>query len=103
MNSIVKIFNYRFYVKEILLIIATYLLMENIFSWLLVPVSVLVIGYEKVMSLFIYGFLVYSYLKLKNDEKVYVALFTLFMLKLMFESLFVFEIGINNLYFQFVQ
>jgi hypothetical protein len=62
--------------------------MENIFSWLFAPISVVVLGYEKVLSLFICGFMVYAYLKLKSDEKIYVGLFTLFMLKLMFESLF---------------
>jgi hypothetical protein len=90
MNSVVKIFNYNFYVKEIVMVFATYLLMENIFSWLFVPVSVFVIGYEKVLSLFIYAFMLYSYLKLKKDEKIYVALFSLFLLKLLFESMFMF-------------
>lgn len=88
MNSVIRIFNYRFYVKEIVLVFATYLLMENIFSWLFMPVSVIVLMYEKVMSLVIYGFMLYSYLKLKKDERIYVALFTLFILKLVFESMF---------------
>ena len=90
MNSVIRIFNYNFYLKEILLVFATYLLMENIFSWLFVPVSIAVLGYEKVLSLFIYAFMVLSYLKLKQDEKIVVALFTLYMIKLMFESLFEF-------------
>ncbi|WP_207494054.1 O-antigen ligase family protein [Aridibaculum aurantiacum] len=90
MNSVIRIFNYNFYVKEILLVFATYLLMENIFSWLFVPVSVVVLGYEKVLSLFIYAFVAYSYLKLKPGERIYVVLFTAYMLKLMFASLFEF-------------
>ena len=97
MNSVVKIFNYNFYIKEILLVFATYLLMENIFSWLFVPVSLVVLGYEKVMSLFIYAFMLYSYLKLKQDEKVYVGLFTLYILKLLFESMF----GFGEIFRQF--
>ena len=88
MNAIVKIFNYRFYVKEILLVFATYLLMEGIFSWLFMPVSLVVLAYEKGLSLLIYGFMLYSYLKLKSDERIYVGLFTLYILKLIFESLF---------------
>ena len=88
MNAIVRIFNYRFYVKEILLVFATYLLMEGIFSWLFMPVSLIVLAYEKGLSLLIYGFMLYSYLKLKRDERIYVGLFTIFILKLVFESLF---------------
>jgi len=61
MNRIIKIFNYQFYVKEFLVIFFTFLLMENIFSWLVLPVSVIVLLYEKIMSLIIFAFLLYNF------------------------------------------
>lgn len=87
MNFVLRIFNYRFFVWEFLLLFFCYLLMENIFSWLIVPVSVVVLMYEKVLSIFIYAYVLYRFTSLKMVERVYVAVFTLIMARLVFESL----------------
>lgn len=87
MNFVLRIFNYRFYVWEFLLIFFLYLLMENIFSWLIVPVSVIVLMYEKVLSIFVYAYILYKFTSLKMVERVYVTIFTLLMARLVFESL----------------
>ncbi len=89
-NRVIKIFNYQFFVKELLVILFTFLLMENIFSWLILPNSVILINYEKILSIGIYLFVLYKFKNLELSEKVYIALFTLVMLRLMFESLFVY-------------
>lgn len=87
MNRVVKIFNYQFYVKEILVVFFTYLLMENIFSWLVMPVSVIVLMYEKVLSIVIFGFVLYNFRNLKRNEQIYIGLMTLILVRLVFESM----------------
>jgi hypothetical protein len=87
MNAVLKIFNYRFYLREFLMIFFCYLLMEEIFSWVLVPVSVIIIMYEKILSLFIFGFMIYKFSSLKTVEKIYMAICTLILVRLVLESL----------------
>ncbi len=84
----IKIFNYRFDVTEVAIIFFCYLLMENIFSWLLVPNSILIEYYEKLLSIFIYVFMLYKLPSLKIAEKIYVGIFTLLMVKLVLQSLY---------------
>lgn len=91
MNTAIKIFNYRFYVKEILILFVCYLLMEEMFSWLVAPVSAVVLAYEKIMSFAIYAFMLYSFQKLRTSEKAYLIVFSLLMIKLVLESLFKFD------------
>src|ERR1700712_3939304 len=97
MNRIIKIFGYQFYLKEFLVIFLSYLLMENIFSWLVLPNSVILLAFEKIMSLLIFGLVIYNFTNLKRNEKIYIGLFCLVMLRLVFESLFKY----NNLFEQF--
>lgn len=97
MNRIIKIFGYQFYLKEFLVIFLSYLLMENVFSWLVLPNSVILIAFEKIMSLVIFGFVIYNFTNLKRNEKIYIGIFCLVMLRLVFESLFKY----NNLFQQF--
>ncbi|MDB5110286.1 MAG: O-antigen ligase [Mucilaginibacter sp.] len=97
MNRIIKIFGYQFYLKEFLAIFLSYLLMENIFSWLILPNSVILLAFEKIMSLLIFGLVIYNFNNLKRNEKIYIGLFCLVMLRLVFESLFKY----NNLFEQF--
>ena len=85
-----RVFNYRFYLSEFCILFFTYLFSEGVFSWLVVPNSQVKEMYDKVLSLFIYGFMLYSYKKLRKDEKIYIFLFTLLIIKLVFESLYLY-------------
>lgn len=87
MNYVIKIFNYQFYLKELLVIFFTYLLMENIFSWLFLPNSVILLAYEKGLSIIIFAYVMYYFQNLKTSEKIYIGLFTGIMLMLVFESM----------------
>ncbi|MCW3115057.1 MAG: O-antigen ligase [Segetibacter sp.] len=91
MNFVLRIFNYRFYLKEILLVFFTYLLVEEMFSWLVVPNSGIVLSYEKISSLLIACFMVFSIDKLRFYEKVYTGIFALLILKLIVESLYIYN------------
>jgi len=88
MERVIKIFNYQFYLKELLVIIFTFLLMENIFSWLVMPDSVITLAYQKSLSILIFLFVIYKYNSLQIVEKIIVGLFTLLMVKLVFESIY---------------
>ena len=87
MNTIFTIFKTRFYVKELIIIFICYLLMEEMFSWLLMPDSNLVQNYEKSVSLLVAAYLIYALRKLKTWERIFVVVFVLLMLKLVLESL----------------
>jgi len=87
MNRVIKIFNYQFYVKEFLVIFFTLLLMENIFSWLVMPVSVIVLMYEKLLSLVLFAFILYNFNNLKRNEKIYIGLMMVILVRLMFDSM----------------
>lgn len=93
----IRIFNYRFYIKELLLLLFTYLMMEGLFSWLVLPNSIIYGMYEKLLSIFIYVYVLYSFNRLTTNEKVYVGVFTLLMIKLVFESLYYY----GNMFNQF--
>ncbi|MDF2432574.1 MAG: hypothetical protein JWP44_2205, partial [Mucilaginibacter sp.] len=88
MNRIIKIFGYQFYVKEFLVIFFTYLMMENIFSWLVVPSSFVLIAFEKLSSLAIFAFVLYNFTNLKRNEKIYIGVFCFLLLRLVFVSIF---------------
>lgn len=87
MNYIIRISRYEFRVKEILLLFFTFFLMENIFSWLVLPNSVIILMYEKILSLIVFGFLIYKFNDLRADEKIYIGLMSLIVVKLIFESM----------------
>jgi hypothetical protein len=87
MNSVLKIFNHRFYLKEIIVLFICYLLMEEMFSWLIMPNSELVQNYEKGISILIAGYMLYALPELKRQERIYVTIFALLMVKLVFQSL----------------
>jgi hypothetical protein len=65
--------------------------MEGMFSWLIVPNSNIVLSYEKILGFLIYGFMLYSFDKLTYYEKIYVGIFTILIIKLVLESLYVFD------------
>jgi len=87
MNRIVKIFNYEFYVKELLALFFTFFMMENIFSWLVLPNSVILLTYEKVLSIAIFGYMLFKFTGLKLIEKIYMVLFVGVMIRLIIESI----------------
>jgi hypothetical protein len=60
---------------------------ENIFNWIFFRNSVIIEGYTKVLGVLIYGFVLYSFNHLKKTERIVVGIFTLFMIKLVLESL----------------
>ncbi|MFC4141202.1 O-antigen ligase family protein [Pedobacter mendelii] len=61
--------------------------MENIFSWLIMPISNIVLMYEKILSLVIFGFVLYKFNKLKFSEKIYIGLLSIIIVKMIFESM----------------
>ena len=87
MNTAFKLFNHHFKVKDFLPVFFFFLMMESIFSWLFVPVSVVVLGYEKLLSIFVYGFMLFRFAHLRTSEKIYIGIFTILMIRLVFESL----------------
>lgn len=86
----IKIFNYRFEIVEISLVFFCYLLTENIFSWLLLPNSLLTEYYTKLVTIGTYLFLLYKLPALKTGEKIFVGIFTLLLIRLVIESLYEF-------------
>lgn len=87
MGYVIRIFNYEFEVKELFLLFFSFFLMENIFSWLILPNSVIILLYEKIMSLLIYALLLVSFHKLRKSEQIYLGVISFFVVRLVFESL----------------
>lgn len=87
-NPLLRISNYRFQIKEIAVLFFTYLLMENVFSWICLPVSVILLAYEKILSIVIYGFILYKFMELTTSERIYIGLFTIILIRMVFESLY---------------
>lgn len=87
MNAIIRIFNYRFYVKEALALLLAFFFTEGIFNWIVLPNSMIIEGYVKLLGIFSFLFLLYKYGSLKQNERIIVALFTLFVIKLVLESM----------------
>ena len=85
-----RVFNYRFYLSEFCVLFFTLLLSEGIFGWLVVPNSIIKELYDKLLSIAIYGFMLYNYKKLEKDERIYIVLFSLLIIKLVFESLYLY-------------
>ncbi len=86
MNNTVRILNYRFYLQEFLLLLFTFFLMEGIVSWVFVRNSIIIEGYQKILSLLIFGFMLYNFRKLSRYERIYMVFFLLIMAGLVFES-----------------
>ena len=86
----IRIFKYRFHLVEFLALVFFYFFSEGIFSWLLLPNSLMYENVTKGMSLLIYGYVLFSFPKLKRDEKIFIVLFSLLMVKLVFESLYLY-------------
>ena len=86
----IRIFKYRFHIVEFLVLVFLYFFNEGIFSWLILPNSNIYENVTKGMSLLVYGYVLFSFPKLKRDEKIFTVLFTMLMVKLVFESLYLY-------------
>ena len=93
----IRILNYRFHIVEFLVLVLLYFFNEGIFSWLLLPNSLLYENITKGISLLVYGYVLFSFPKLRRDEKIFIILFTLLMVKLVFESLYIYGSFFNQL------
>lgn len=91
MNTIVRIFNQRFYVKEILVLVFALLMIENIFNWIFIRNSMIIEGYTKIIGILIYAYMLYSFNHLKKIERIIIGIFSLFMVKLVLESLALYD------------
>lgn len=70
-----------------LVLFFTFLMMENIFNWIFIRNSLIIEGYTKLAAILIYGFMLYRINHLKRNERIVVIIFSLFMVKLVLESL----------------
>ncbi len=86
----IRIFKYRFHIVEFLVLVFLYFFNEGIFSWLILPNSNIYENVTKGLSLAVYGYVLFSFPKLKKDEKIFIVLFTMLMVKLVFESLYLY-------------
>ncbi|MEJ7556674.1 MAG: O-antigen ligase family protein [Pedobacter sp.] len=87
MNYTIRLGSYEFEVKELLLLFFTFFLMENIFSWLVLPVSNIILMYEKLLSIALFAVIIYNFQKLKRSEQIYLGLMGVFMVRMVFESM----------------
>lgn len=97
MDGYIKIWNYRFYVRELLVLLFCYFLTEGIFSWIFIRNSLIIEGYQKALGLFIYGFMLYRFQRLKSGERTVLILFSLVMIRLVVESLLKFNTPFKQL------
>ncbi len=86
----IRIFKYRFHIIEFLVLVFLYFFNEGIFSWLILPNSNIYENVTKGLSMLVYGYVLFSFPKLKRDEKIFIVLFTMLMVKLVFESLYLY-------------
>ncbi|RYY06555.1 MAG: O-antigen ligase domain-containing protein, partial [Sphingobacteriaceae bacterium] len=102
MNTIIKIFNYRFTLKEFVILFFGYLFMEQIFSWLFAPTSAIIQPYQKAFGFIIYGYMLITINEYKYNEKIFIGIFSLLMLRLVVESLQVFNTFFQQLTMYYV-
>lgn len=87
MIATVKILNHRIYLKEFLVIFFCYLIAEPCFSWLFVQNAQITTIAVKVISIGAFAFILTDIRNLKPTEKVFIGIFTIFLIKLVLESL----------------
>lgn len=87
MNRVINILNTKFYIRELIVLLLTYFVMEDMFAWIPVRNSIYIQGYQKLLGLLIYGFMLYKFNYLKQSEKICIGIFTFVMVRLVLESL----------------
>lgn len=90
MKPVITIFRYKFKVRDLFLLISSYLLIEPIFSWLLIQNAPLLEKYEQILSLGVFGFVLVSFFRLPSQDKMVISLFTIIIVKLIIESLIIY-------------
>jgi len=96
MTTSVKLFNYRIYLPELLIIIFSYLIVEKCFAWFFTQNAYINVVAVKALSLLIYGYILIDHKNLNLQEKIYVGLFSVFIVKLILQSLIEFQVPFRN-------
>jgi O-antigen ligase len=91
MSASISLLKHRFYPGEILLLVFGYLITEGIFSWIFIHNSGIILLYQKIISIFSFGFILWRFRDLKPTEKLLIGLFTILVIKLVFESLWKYD------------
>ena len=97
MNRSINILYNRFGLGQLALILAGYLMMEGIFSWVFLPSGALKEQYIKAFSIGVYAFMLYRFYSLKPVERGVLIFFTLMLVRLVLVSLS----GYNSFFQQF--
>jgi hypothetical protein len=92
MNKTLTIFGHKLYLVEILLVVGCYLFTEGVFSWLLIPSSGISAIYSKTISIVITAYTIFQFRYLDKTEKIFIGIFAALMVKLIFESLFTYQL-----------
>lgn len=85
--KVVKLFSSSLYAKEFVVIVFCYLLTEPVFAWTFSQSSFVNNHYVKLLSLFVFLFMLARFQKLKPFEKILMIAFCLLIGKLFVESL----------------
>lgn len=96
MTASVKLFNYRIYLPELLIIVFSYLIVEKCFAWFFTQNAYINVVAVKALSILIYGYILIDHKSLKLQEKIYVGLFSVFIVKLILQSLIEFHVPFRN-------
>lgn len=97
MNPGVFISDYSLNLKKLLIVIFSYLLTENIFSWLFIQNSTIIAVYLKLVIIFICAFTFFFFKYFSSTEKIYLVVFAFLVIKLILESV----IGYGKLFIHF--
>src|ERR1700712_490130 len=73
-------------IKQFSVIFFCFLLMDGMFSWMIIRNSIIIEAYVKLMQIGIYVFLLLAFRYLSAGEKVVIVIFTLIMARLVVES-----------------
>jgi hypothetical protein len=87
MSATITLLKHRLYPGEILVLVFGYLITEGIFSWIFIHDSHVIQLYQKVFSIICFVFMLWHFQDLTRMEKLLIALFTILVIKLVFESL----------------
>ncbi|MCJ8211026.1 O-antigen ligase family protein [Mucilaginibacter sp. RS28] len=87
LNKVIRLWRYEFLVWEFAVIVFTFLAMEGIFNWLLMPISIVELMYEKLLSIAIFGFVLYKFRDLTRGERIMIFAVLVMLVRLVIESL----------------
>ncbi|EOR94566.1 hypothetical protein ADIARSV_2164 [Arcticibacter svalbardensis MN12-7] len=96
MITTIRLFNYKIYLQEFLVIFFCFLLVEKSFIWFFSQNAYINEVAIKALSIAIYGYVLIKVNDLKLSEKIYVGIFTALMVKLLLQSLIEFQVFFRN-------